>query len=125
MHGVGERNIFNAFKVTEVLMRHKYAEISRIKTKRVVGFSGKWQAKIVIHLKKTAEFDTVFANFEQEVAARRAAQKPLASDCEDKDPSAESKEDHKETPKETPKEADSSEEEQAETKEKQPERLDQ
>jgi len=37
VHGVGERNIFVALKVTEILTRHGYAELTRLKTKSAIG----------------------------------------------------------------------------------------
>ena len=83
LHAVDDQSFLTISLVTQCLMKYKYVTMARLKTKTVqtrtdIGnnFAGKdaddydadpriiLQPKLVVHLKKTPEFDTIYDDFE-------------------------------------------------------------
>ena len=91
LHAVDDQSFLTISLVTQCLMKYKYVTLARLKTKTVqtrtdIGnnFAGKdaddydadpriiLQPKLVVHLKKTSDFDAIYDDFEaiyQKVAA--------------------------------------------------------
>ncbi|CDW85305.1 UNKNOWN [Stylonychia lemnae] len=69
LHGTGDAYIFDAVKITEVLLRYSYVTISRMKTKTI--FQGdRRAAKIVIQLTKSADFEELYDKFQEIVSQK-------------------------------------------------------
>ena len=69
--GKDHEDVFQAVKIVEVLITHKYAVVSKIKTHTTFS-RGKCIPKLVITLKKTPEFEQVYLDFEHKKAERLA-----------------------------------------------------
>jgi hypothetical protein len=65
--------MMTAFKAVEVVTRVGYATISRIKTKTLLGKDERISSKILIILKKTADFARLFDEFAETVRVKREA----------------------------------------------------
>ena len=80
LHGVDDQSYLTVSLVTQCLMKYKYVTMERLKTKTVQAMDGPktfgkeashdadlrvvLQPRLVVHLKKTPEFDSIFDEFE-------------------------------------------------------------
>ena len=85
LHAAGELSIYSALKSAEVLSKHGYVDITRIKTNTIIG-DGRRAAKIQFQLTKTAKFEELNKEFQEKVAAakkeREEAKKRVAPESE-------------------------------------------
>ena len=85
LHGVDDQSYVTVSLVSQCLIKHKYVEITRLKTKTVQAMDevpekgGRYkkkqdadpdlrvvlQPRLVVHLKKTPQFDESYENFEK------------------------------------------------------------
>ena len=76
LHGVDDQSFLTISLVAQCLLKYKYVTISRLKTKthqKVVKIDDEddansriiLQPKLVVHLTKTSEFDSIYDDFEQ------------------------------------------------------------
>ena len=71
LHGVDDQSYLTVSLVAQCLQKYKYVEMTRLKTKTVQANYSKendskvvLQPRLVIHLKKSKEFDSIFDDFE-------------------------------------------------------------
>ena len=71
LHGAGDICISTIAKVVSLLTRLKYVTVSRIKTGSIAGRDGSKVVKLIVHLTKTPEFETMYEQFELVRTERR------------------------------------------------------
>ena len=70
LHGVDDQSYLTISLVANCLIKYKYVTVTRIKTKTVQvpddekQKNAKLQPRLVVHLTKTAEFDSIYDDFE-------------------------------------------------------------
>ena len=69
LHGVDDQSYLTISLVAQCLMKYGYVEMTRLKTKTVQATKEEdarvvLQPRLVIHLKKSKEFDSIFDDFE-------------------------------------------------------------